>query len=36
MDLGYVIGLKLMTVGGFRLGEGLVGWYEHRGESAAQ
>jgi hypothetical protein len=30
---GYVIGLKLMTVGGFRLGQGLVGWYEHRAES---
>jgi len=29
---GYVIGLKLMTVGGFRLGQGLVGWYENRAE----
>ena len=30
---GYIIGLKLTMVGGFRLAQGLLGWYEYRGES---
>jgi hypothetical protein len=30
---GYIIGLKLTLVGGFRLLQGLLGWYEHRGDS---
>ena len=30
---GYVIGAKFMVIGGFRMGQGLIGWYEHRGES---
>jgi hypothetical protein len=30
---GYLIGLKLTVTGGFCLGQGLLGWYEHRGES---
>ena len=30
---GYAIGAKFMVIGGFRMGQGLVGWYEHRDES---
>jgi hypothetical protein len=30
---GYVIGVKLTLIGGFRLAQGLIGWHEHRGES---
>jgi hypothetical protein len=30
---GYIIGLKLTLVGGFQLGSGILGWYEHRGEA---
>jgi hypothetical protein len=30
---GYVIGAKFMVIGGFQMGQGLIGWYEHRGES---
>jgi hypothetical protein len=30
---GYIIGVKLTLVGGFRMGSGILGWYEHRAES---
>ncbi len=30
---GYIIGMKLTLVGGFRVTQGLLGWYEHRREA---